>query len=674
MPLDGTTSVRFRPRSLSDTLDASNSQPGACSNLANLIADPSTLGCMQCRPAAVSINDFSGFNTPGVISVAFQTGTRIYGLIGTARNAGKDEPFVYDLVSGSFITVSGITAANCPATQPTTGDWVPPTMDMVGTQIYVTHPGFTGTANAFFGIFDVSGFTETITGDIVSGSPLVRGNPDISGVFGGMPISGVGIPANTLVLNKANIAFDTPGTTHSNTTIDGILDTSNMFVGQSITGVGIPSGVTIASIIDMNSITISQAAIASATIEIFITGTQITLSANATANTNALAISIAGGSAAAPLWTASNTTGAIALAQPPTNVRQFNNRAEFSQAQYLIFTDTLSTNCTNATQILTVGDTAPITALCPLTMVTTQGAVLQSLLIFKENLISQLNGDPTTNNLALNDLSPAGVGTSSSRSVSASPNGVIFVDNDGVRLVTQTGNVTDPLPDVRVPFIYALNRSRISGDYSNDVYRVCLQNGNVSGNPFQEFWYDFKYKQWTGPHTFQQSMVVAYKATFIAFSNSNPHIMYQSDPVQNSASTFTENGSALLWTYATAPLPDEDQSMMNSALLTSINMSFKTGTPLIACTASDELTGVLSQATIIPSGTETLWGAFTWGAALWFGIQFGLAPFLIPWTTVLVFSRVILQFNGTSSLGFRIGNINLTYQPLGYPVALSRGS
>lgn len=56
------------------------------------------------------------------------------------------------------------------------------------------------------------------------------------------------------------------GTTHSNTTIDGIISTSQLLVGMSISGTGIAPGTSISSITDNNTLVISIAATASATV------------------------------------------------------------------------------------------------------------------------------------------------------------------------------------------------------------------------------------------------------------------------------------------------------------------------------------------------------------------------------------------------------------------------
>ena len=122
----------FSPAGLSDALDGSHVFDGACSNLQNLIPDPRTLNLWVCRPAWTPIQTFDSFTTPGFISCGYIIGTVFYGLISSGRNAGKDEPFAYDLEAGTFITVSNITNVNTPTSPSTTGAWTPPVMKLVG--------------------------------------------------------------------------------------------------------------------------------------------------------------------------------------------------------------------------------------------------------------------------------------------------------------------------------------------------------------------------------------------------------------------------------------------------------------------------------------------------------------------------------------------------------------
>jgi hypothetical protein len=147
--------IRFSPQSLSDSLDETDLFPGACAVLQNLVPHPSTKGTWTCRPAAQQLSAFAGFTAPGAVSVLKVIGSYVYGMIASGLTAGHDQPFCYNITSNSFTAIAGVTGANVPATQATTGDWTPPTMELVGVNLIVTHPGFDGVTN-FFGWINIS--------------------------------------------------------------------------------------------------------------------------------------------------------------------------------------------------------------------------------------------------------------------------------------------------------------------------------------------------------------------------------------------------------------------------------------------------------------------------------------------------------------------------------------
>lgn len=163
----------FSPAGLSDAEDAMNVFQGACASLVNLIPKPSTRNLWVPRPAQTIMTNFPGFTTPGFISCMKVIGTRVYGMIASGLNPGKDEPFIYEIEAGTFVTITGITNPNTPASPSTTGNWTPPIMELVGTRLIVTHPGFTGGGGVFFGWFDLSNMAApTWNGGNTSTTPL----------------------------------------------------------------------------------------------------------------------------------------------------------------------------------------------------------------------------------------------------------------------------------------------------------------------------------------------------------------------------------------------------------------------------------------------------------------------------------------------------------------------
>lgn len=155
MGLRNTTPLYFSPSGITDALDSTNAPAGAMQALVNLIPDPTTKNLYQCRPAAFQIYNFAAFNTPRFVSLLAVFGDLAVGMIATARNSGKDEPFVFNLRTGNNVTVSGVTSGNSPLSQAQLGAWTPPICDIVGTKVIVTHPGFDGVTN-MFGVLDLS--------------------------------------------------------------------------------------------------------------------------------------------------------------------------------------------------------------------------------------------------------------------------------------------------------------------------------------------------------------------------------------------------------------------------------------------------------------------------------------------------------------------------------------
>ncbi|QTD88884.1 hypothetical protein [Burkholderia anthina] len=149
--------VRFTPKGLCDALDATDAFPGACTLLANLVFDQGNPELVVPRPGVgTALTTFAGFTSPTFVSVYIVIGNIAYGMVSTGRNAGFDEPFAYNLATNSFITISGVTSGNVPASPPTSGAWTPPTMAVIGPNVIVTHPGFSGSGSNYFGVINIS--------------------------------------------------------------------------------------------------------------------------------------------------------------------------------------------------------------------------------------------------------------------------------------------------------------------------------------------------------------------------------------------------------------------------------------------------------------------------------------------------------------------------------------
>lgn len=143
---------RFIPRTLSDSLSSDPETPdnpaGSCQKLINLVPDRATPGFFAPRPALTALPNLAG--TQSGISFWLVLGSRIWYF--QNNGSGGDVPKCWDTSTGAAVAIGGSTAYPAPPT--TSGDWIPPSMALVGSKIMVCHPGFSG-AN-YIGWIDIS--------------------------------------------------------------------------------------------------------------------------------------------------------------------------------------------------------------------------------------------------------------------------------------------------------------------------------------------------------------------------------------------------------------------------------------------------------------------------------------------------------------------------------------
>lgn len=376
----------------------------------------------------------------------------------------------------------------------------------------------------------------------------------------------------------------------------------------------------------------------------------------------------------APAWSSSNTA-THTLPAVPIAVASFNGRAYYAVENSLVFSDALDPlTVTNASQVIVLGDNQPITALggMPLANQVVGGAV-QSLIVFKgAEYMAQITGDPATSNLAVNDLNIIS-GTLAPNSLVPTPYGLVYVAPDGVRIVGFNAQVSEPLgangKGVNLAFINAINPSRIVADFNENTLRITVQNGTISGDPYQEYHFDFSLKIWTGPHTCANYVISSLhigENTFVSALIGTQGQLFSSSITPHLDSVYTENGVALSWNYQTVLLPDNEQMAMNKVVQTSIALQIP-ATGSVSIQSINEIGTILDTVTITTSNTmTTIWGSFTWGAAVWGAATGYFQQYFVPWDKPLVFKQMSVLVNGASLQGGAIGNLYLRYQILGY--------
>lgn len=610
MALIRATPLKMVPRGVSDAVDGTNSFPGAMTRLSNLIPSSHTRGVFVPRPASIQLASLSSLiPTPGVVTDQMVVGNILYGMCpaGSGAYAGHDVPFVLNLATGA------LTAVTIPG----------------GVNSLPISPAATG-----------AWVPPTMA---IIGGRVVITHPGYSGAnkLGWIDVSNFADASHT-------------GNTHSSTLIDGL--SANVLqagwqVGYSISGAGIPANTTIAAIAA--------------------NGLSLTLSQAATATATGVALTVAGGSPANPLYGSGNTNGQ-ALIAVPVAVFNFNGRAYYAvPGGGMPFSDSANPlQITNATQVLNPFNGLDVTAFGGLPFTQSQGGILQALIAFQDDsAMQQITGDPATNNLALNEIGN-GVGCIAPNSIIQTPLGLAFMATDGLRYIDLLGRISEPIgadgQGVQQPFINAAVPSRIAAAYNSGVIRISVQNAAAPGEPTQEYWYDINLKSWTGPHTFPAALIDAWQNTFVMAPTGVAGLLFRSDVETYLTSSYLENGSPMYWAYESALLPDNAQMSENAMVETAFACEIPPQQQL-AIQASDERgVGLNVQTLLAPLAPPTIWGGFIWGFAPWGSAEAGFYQRPVNWSQPLVFKQIKFLVTGVSAPGFALGNLYLKYQPLGY--------
>jgi hypothetical protein len=365
----------------------------------------------------------------------------------------------------------------------------------------------------------------------------------------------------------------------------------------------------------------------------------------------------------------------VPLLGVPTAVAQYNGRAWYAVGNTVQFSDALNPlQISVASQSVTCGDNTTVNALqgLPLSNMI-QGGVIQSLIAFKGDAIYyQITGDITTSDLRVNAVTGS-VGTLAPNSVVPTPKGLAYIAPDGLRFIGQDGTSSDPVgtygTGVNLPFLYAVNPTRIAAAFDKNLLRVSVQNGLAVGQPFEEYWFDMNLNVWSGPHSFPAALIAPYHVSvnnFVLFAAGINAKLWSSKVQPSATSTYTENGVAMSWVWQPTLLPDNQELAANQVVESTLGLSLPT-TQAITILAMDESGNTLDTVSLSGNGMgQALWNAFNWGSGVWGGAVSPFQQYELPWNKPLVFKQMTVRIVGASQSGFSIGNLYAKYQSLGY--------
>lgn len=378
------------------------------------------------------------------------------------------------------------------------------------------------------------------------------------------------------------------------------------------------------------------------------------------------------GNLAAPTWTATDTA-VNALPSVPIAVANYRNRAYFWCGNTLPYTDVLDPlTRTFAAQSLTIGDSTAGTAFQGLPVQTTSGGIIAALVAFKGFQIWQITGDTTTGDLAQNFISLT-IGTQSPRSVCLSPKGVYFASTSGPKVIDQFGTLRSLThsaqeiePDIQVPWQNMQTPSRVSGAYSGDLYRICMDTVIEGVNVTNDYWFDEHRNRWNGPHTFPYDCASQHEDHFIVTGAGNPGILIHSRSAPNAQSVYQDLGVAFMTTLQSSTFPKTGHMTMKQVVESTMELAASGGAATYAITGLDDQGNVLNSCNVSILSAGSLWGSGVWGSFVWGATNNKPSVYTVPWTAPLVFKKMALYISATASASVSFGTFFARYQDAGY--------
>lgn len=375
-------------------------------------------------------------------------------------------------------------------------------------------------------------------------------------------------------------------------------------------------------------------------------------------------------------YTTANTATNL-LPSVPTFVANLNNRAYYVCGNVIYYSDVLvPTTITNASQSLTAGDSSVVVGLSGLPVQTTTAGVVSALIAFKGTQIWQITGDAAvTGSLALNYLS-LNIGCSSPRSIVPTPLGTFFSGPDSCYLVNPFGAVmpvTNQLggagstPDLRQPFGYCTEPSRVASAFAGNIYRLCIPtiiDGTVATN---DYWFDTRKMRWNGPHSFLYDCVSSAGTYFIVSGVGSLNKLFRSDPIPNTTTVFNDNGAAFSVGMKSADFPKKDEMAMKQVVESTIELSSSGQSVTYSITSYNDKGDLISSTGIATALIGGIWGAFIWGdGTKWASSMNQPRTYPVNWSIPLVFNKMAIELEAVAATSVSIGTFYARTQKTGY--------
>ena len=221
--------------------------------------------------------------------------------------------------------------------------------------------------------------------------------------------------------------------------------------------------------------------------------------------------------------------------------------------------------------------------------------------------------------------------------------------------------------DIRQPFNYCTQPTRISAAYSNGIYRMCIPtiiDGNVTTN---DYWFDTKRMRWNGPHTFVYDTASSAGGNFVLSGAGSGAKLFYSYTVPSTNTVYNDNGASYLIDLKTADFPNTGEMAMNQIVESTIALASSGASQNFSVSAFDDAGNYITSTNVKTNPSGSLWGSNYWGdGSLWKSSLVRPQTYLLAWPIPIVFNRIAIEIVATAGAGVAIDSFFARTQKTGY--------
>jgi len=204
--------------------------------------------------------------------------------------------------------------------------------------------------------------------------------------------------------------------------------------------------------------------------------------------------------------------------------------------------------------------------------------------------------------------------------------------------------------------------------YASNIYRICVQTTIQGVAQTNDYWFDLRRMRWTGPHSFIYDCASQHNNSFVLSGPATGAALFGSNVLDRSLATiYNDNGAAIVSSLTSAFLANPAPMSFKQTIESNIDLSSGGLALQFTISATDDYDNQIAVASVTTPAPAAIWGQFNWGdGTLWAATKANPRNYGIDWNIPVVWDRMSLNVNATSSSDVSVGKSVIKYQVCGY--------